>query len=83
MIRIWLTDYDFNPETGWGSMCGPDIIAPSESIAKQMAKAIARNNPKMRDLRILGWKVGEVQANKNTFEVDWNTYIDLENIWMN
>lgn len=90
MIRIWLTEYSIDPITGLGTMCGPNIESPAEMIAVALAAKIAKENPEMHDLRVMGWLSGTVQTkgtvddnDPSTWDPDWTTYVDIENIWMN
>jgi len=55
---------------------GPRISAISERLAYEKLQSM-----ELYYCKIVGYMVGEVNANDTTFGADWSTYRDHEYIW--
>lgn len=82
MLRIWLTEYNIDPITGWGAMCGPNIEAPSIAIAQQICKSMRKKYG--GDLQIQGQLISVIPTKSDDpndpayWVPDWDRAIDYD-----
>lgn len=85
MLRIFITEYDIDPVTNWGTKCGPNIEAPSEAIAAKVCRGLRSKYGK--DLRIQGELIAEIPCvvgfskdDPSTWVPDWSRMVDYEDL---
>lgn len=87
-MRIWVTEYAINPYNNLGTMCGPNIEAPTLEIAQQKCEEL--KSEWGSDLRIQGRLIMEIPTKidpdhpeRETFDPDWDNAIDYDTLASN